>query len=319
MQLPTGFIFTVYCMSSKSWFPYIVLVFLALTWGSSFILIKRGLETFTSSEVGALRVVITWLFLLPVAIRRMRGFCAKEWFLFLVVGCVGSLAPAFLFAAAQKGIDSSLAGILNSLTPLFTLILGMIFFKLRPKWFNIAGVILGLVGAAGLVSVSGSGNFTFNIGYALLIVLAAIFYAINVNVIKAFLQDIHPVTITSMAFFTIGPLTAVYLFGFTPFIQTMSKSPDALSGLGYISILAIVGTGIALMLFNRIIQMTSAVFASSVTYFIPVIALLWGIADGESFKPGFVFFVALVIVGVLLVNTSALRLRKKISVLQKGK
>lgn len=319
MQLPTGFIFTVYRMSSKSWFPYIVLVFLALTWGSSFILIKRGLETFTSSEVGALRVVITWLFLLPVAIRRMRGFCAKEWFLFLVVGCVGSLAPAFLFAAAQKGIDSSLAGILNSLTPLFTLILGMIFFKLRPKWFNIAGVILGLVGAAGLVSVSGSGNFTFNIGYALLIVLAAIFYAINVNVIKAFLQDIHPVTITSMAFFTIGPLTAVYLFGFTPFIQTMSKSPDALSGLGYISILAIVGTGIALMLFNRIIQMTSAVFASSVTYFIPVIALLWGIADGESFKPGFVFFVALVIVGVLLVNTSALRLRKKISVLQKGK
>lgn len=319
MQLPTGFIFTVYCMSSKSWFPYIVLVFLALTWGSSFILIKRGLETFTSSEVGALRVVITWLFLLPVAIRRMRGFCAKEWFLFLVVGCVGSLAPAFLFAAAQKGIDSSLAGILNSLTPLFTLILGMIFFKLRPKWFNIAGVILGLVGAAGLVSVSGSGNFTFNIGYALLIVLAAIFYAINVNVIKAFLQDIHPVTITSMAFFTIGPLTAVYLFGFTPFIQTMSKSPDALSGLGYISILAVVGTGIALMLFNRIIQMTSAVFASSVTYFIPVIALLWGIADGESFKPGFVFFVALVIVGVLLVNTSALRLRKKISVLQKGK
>lgn len=306
-------------MSSKSWFPYIVLVFLALTWGSSFILIKRGLETFTSSEVGALRVVITWLFLLPVAIRRMRGFCAREWFLFLVVGCVGSLAPAFLFAAAQKGIDSSLAGILNSLTPLFTLILGMIFFKLRPKWFNIAGVILGLVGAAGLVSVSGSGNFTFNIGYALLIVLAAIFYAINVNVIKAFLQDIHPVTITSMAFFTIGPLTAVYLFGFTPFIQTMSKSPDALPGLGYISILAIVGTGIALMLFNRIIQMTSAVFASSVTYFIPVIALLWGIADGESFKPGFVFFVALVIVGVLLVNTSALRLRKKISVLQKEK
>ncbi|HLO90598.1 MAG TPA: DMT family transporter [Lentimicrobium sp.] len=304
-------------MINKSWFPYLVLFFLALTWGSSFILIKRGLETFTSSEVGALRVVITWLFLLPVAIKRMRGFCSKEWLLFLIVGCVGSLAPAFLFAAAQKGIDSSLAGILNSLTPLFTLILGIMFFRLKPRWFNIAGVILGLIGAAGLVSVSGSGNFTFNIGYAMLIVIAAIFYAINVNVIKAFLQDVNPITITSMAFFTIGPGTAVYLFFFTPFVRTLGEQPQALSGLGYISILAIVGTGIALMLFNRVIQMTSAVFASSVTYFIPIIALLWGIADGETFKPGFVFFVALVIVGVLLVNTTTLGLKKKITVLGK--
>lgn len=304
-------------MTSKPWFPYLVLVFLALTWGSSFILIKRGLETFTSNEVGALRVVITWLFLLPIAIKRMKGFSRNHWVLFAVVGCVGSLAPAFLFAAAQKGIDSSLAGILNSLTPLFTLLAGMIFFHLKPKWFNIAGVILGLIGAAGLVSVSGSGSFNFNISYAILIVIAAIFYAVNVNVIKAFLQDVHPVTITSMAFFTIGPATAIYLLFFTPFVHSMSEHPNALPGLGYISILAIVGTGIALMLFNRVIQMTSAVFASSVTYFIPIIALLWGIADGETFKPGFVFFVALVIIGVLLVNTTKLGLKKKIAIIEK--
>jgi drug/metabolite transporter (DMT)-like permease len=293
-------------MSSKSWFPYLILFFLALTWGSSFILIKRGLEVFRSNEVGALRVVITWLFLLPFALKRMKAFSKKHWLLFAIVGVVGSLAPAFLFAAAQKGIDSSLAGILNSLTPLFTLVAGIAFFKLKPKWFNIAGVLLGLIGAAGLVSVSGSGNFNFNIGYALLIVIASIFYAINVNVIKAFLHDIHPITITSMAFFTIGPATAVYLFTFTPFIHTMSTHPHAFAGLGYISILAIVGTGIALMLFNKVIQITSAVFASSVTYFIPIIALLWGIADGETFKPGFLLFVILVIVGVLLVNTTSL-------------
>lgn len=299
-------------MSRNTWFPYAVLFFLALTWGSSFILIKRGLEVYSSNEVGALRVVITWLFLLPFAIKRMKAFKAMHWLLFGIVGIVGSLAPAFLFAAAQKGIDSSLAGILNSLTPLFTLILGMLFFKLRPKWFNIMGVILGLAGAAGLVSVSGSGNFTFNVGYAMLIVIAAIMYATNVNVIKAYLHDIHPVTITSMAFFTIGPFTAIYLLGFTPFIETMSDHPHAWSGLGYISILAIVGTGVALMLFNKVIQMTSAVFASSVTYFIPIVALLWGIADGESFKPGFVFFVILVIVGVLLVNTTTKGLKKLI-------
>lgn len=299
-------------MTSKSWFPYLVLFFLALTWGSSFILIKRGLEVFSSNEVGAMRVVITWLFLLPISLRRMKGFSVKHWSLFAIVGIVGSLAPAFLFAAAQKGIDSSLAGILNSLTPLFTLILGVIFFKLKPKWFNILGVILGLAGAAGLVSVSGSGNFTFNVGYALLIVLAAIMYAVNVNVIKAFLQSVHPVTITSLAFFTIGPATAVYLLAFTPFIENMQVNDRAFEGLGYIAILAIVGTGIALMLFNRVIQMTSAVFASSVTYFIPIIALMWGIADGETFKPGFVLFVVLVITGVLLVNTTRIDFKKSI-------
>jgi drug/metabolite transporter (DMT)-like permease len=306
-------------MTSKSWFPYLVLAFLALTWGSSFILIKRGLQTYSSNEVGALRVVITWLFLLPMALNRMKNFSRKHWTLFAVVGCVGSLAPAFLFAAAQKVIDSSLAGILNSLTPLFTLITGMIFFNLRPKWFNITGVLLGLIGAAGLVSVSGSGNFSFNINYAILVVIASIFYAINVNVIKAYLQDVHPITITSMAFFTIGPITAIYLFFFTPFTHSLTNQPHALEGLGYIAILAIFGTGIALMLFNRVIQMTSAIFASSVTYFIPIIALLWGIADGETFKPGFIIFVALVIVGVLLVNTTTLGLKKKISVIEKLK
>lgn len=297
-------------ITQKSWFPYAVLVMLALTWGSSFILIKRGLESFSSNEVGALRVVITWLFLLPFAAKRIKGFNGKQWFLFSVVGVVGSLAPAFLFAAAQEGIDSSLAGILNSLTPLFTLIVGIVFFKFRPKWFNILGVILGLIGALGLVSVSGTGNFTFNLGYAMLIVIAVIFYALNVNVIKAFLNSVPPVTITTLAFFTIGPPTAIYLLAFTPFVHTMQVQPNALEGLGYISILAIVGTGIALMLFNRVIQMTSAIFASSVTYFIPIIALLWGIVDNEHFKPGFIFWVLLVIVGVLLVNTTRAGLMK---------
>lgn len=116
-----------------------------------------------------------------------------------------------------------------------------------------------------------------------------------------------------MAFFTIGPATAVYLFGFTPFLHSMETHPHALAGLGYVSILANVGTGIALMLFNKLIHLTSAIFASSVTYFIPIIALLWGITDGERFKPGFVFFVALVIVGVLLVNTTTVSIQKLFS------
>lgn len=290
----------------KTWFPWLILIILALVWGSSFILIKRGLESFSPGEVGALRVVITWLFLVPFAAKRLKGIPLNQWRVLLAVGMVGSLIPAFLFSAAQRGIDSSLAGILNSLTPLFTLIVSIVFFKSRPKWFNITGVIIGLAGAIGLVSVSGTGNFTVNMGYAILIIIAAICYAVNVNIVKAFLQGVDPVAITALSFFTVGPMAAIYLFGFTPFASGIENNPESWKGLGYIAILAIAGTGLALMLFNRLIQMSSAVFASSVTYFIPVIALLWGIADGEKFRPGFLLWVMLVITGVLLVNTSSL-------------
>lgn len=291
---------------SKPWLPWLILFILAITWGSSFILIKRGLEIFTAGEVGALRVVITWLFLLPFALKRVKRLNRKLIGLFVFVGIVGSLAPAFLFAAAQKGIDSSLAGILNSLTPLFTLLVGVLFFKSKPKWFNIAGVIIGLAGAMGLVSVSGTGNFTVNIGFAVLIIIAALLYAINVNTVKGFLQGIDPITITAMSFFMIGPVGAIYLIGFSPFVSTISHNSHALAGIGYLAILAIVGTGLALMLFNHLIQLTSAIFASSVTYFIPVVAVLWGIADGEKFNAGFLVWILLVISGVLLVNTKSL-------------
>jgi drug/metabolite transporter (DMT)-like permease len=291
---------------NKPWLPWLILAVLAITWGSSFILIKRGLEIFTAGEVGALRVVITWLFLLPFALKRIKILNRKLIGLFVFVGIVGSLAPAFLFAAAQKGIDSSLAGILNSLTPLFTLLVGVLFFKSKPKWFNIAGVIIGLAGAMGLVSVSGTGNFTVNIGFAVLIIIAALLYAINVNTVKGFLQGIDPITITAMSFFMIGPLGAIYLIGFSPFVSTINNNSHALAGIGYLAILAVVGTGLALMLFNHLIQLTSAIFASSVTYFIPVVAVLWGIADGEKFNAGFFIWILLVIGGVLLVNTKSL-------------
>lgn len=250
--------------------------------------------------------MITWLFLIPFALRHIRGFSSRQWSVFFAVGMIGSLIPAFLFAAAQKGIDSSLAGILNSLTPLFTLLVGIAFFKTRPKWFNIAGVFIGLAGAMGLVSVSGSGNFSFNMGFAILIIIAAVCYAINVNTVKAFLQGVEPVSITALSFFTVGPIATAYLLIFTPFVETTSQNQGAWEGLGYLAILAIVGTGLALMLFNRLIQMTSAVFASSVTYFIPVVAVIWGIADGEQFRAGFLIWICLVIAGVLLVNTRSL-------------
>lgn len=288
-------------MSNKliSW---LILVALVLTWGSSFILIKKGLLYFDPAEVGSLRVVITFLFLLPFALLRLRKLSRKDLGWLALSGIIGNFFPAFLFAAAQKGINSSTAGLLNSLTPLFTLIIGVSMFKLKTKPLSILGVFVGLAGAVGLISVSGGHSFSFNIGYASLIILATIMYAVNVNLIKSKLQHVDSITITAITFFVVGFPALVVLFGFTGFVPKISTQPAIWAGIGYISILAIVGTGLAMMAFNVLIKITGPVFASSVTYLIPVVALLWGVTDGEHFEASIVLWISLIIAGVVLVN-----------------
>ena len=283
-----------------------ILIGLALTWGSSFILIKRGLDSFSSSEVGALRISIAFLFLSPIAFARIRKITWREWRLFAFVGIIGSGFPAFLFAKAQTGIDSSLAGILNSLTPLFTMVFGLSFFSLKIKWFNIAGVMIGLIGAIGLINVSGGRGFEFNIHYASYIIIATICYAINVNIVKFKLQDTDAITITAFSFFLIGLPVLIYLLFFTGFTGKISHDPEALKGLGYISILAVVGTGLALMAFNKLVKIASPVFAASVTYLVPIVAVIWGAADSEQLATGSYAWMACILLGIFLVNKKKL-------------
>jgi drug/metabolite transporter (DMT)-like permease len=281
---------------------WIILVGLVLTWGSSFILIKRGLEVFSAVEVGALRVSITFLFLLPFAITRMKGICKQDLIWLGISGVIGSLLPAFLFAKAQTGINSSTAGLLNSLTPLFTLIVGLTMFGIKTRWINVLGVIIGLLGAAGLISQSGGNSFEFNISYASYIIVATIFYAVNVNLIKTKLKHINAITITSLTFGLVGIPALVILFFMTDFVNKISSQTGALSGLGFIAILAVVGTGIAMIAFNTLIKFTSALFASSVTYLIPIVAISWGIIDSERFEPQYFVWIFMIIGGVILVN-----------------
>jgi len=283
-----------------------ILAGLALIWGSSFILIKRGLEYFSSSEVGALRISITFLVLAPIAVARIKRLTKREWKYLTLVGLIGSFFPAFLFAKAQTGIDSSLAGILNSLTPLFTMIIGVSFFSLKTKWFNILGVLIGLTGAIGLISISGGRSFEFNFQYAIYIIIATVCYATNVNVVKFKLRDLDALTITVFSFFTIGLPVLLYLLIFTDFLRQVTTEPSAIKGLGYISILAVVGTGLALIAFNKLVKLASPVFASSVTYLIPIVAVSWGAFDGE--KMPFISFIwmAVILLGILLVNKKKL-------------
>jgi drug/metabolite transporter (DMT)-like permease len=299
---------------TRTYLPWLIYLGLVLTWGSSFILIKQGLEGFSgdSSIVGALRLVVTFIVLLPVALMRLKKLERKHWMLLLLIGIISNAAPSFLFAHAQKGIDSNTAGILNSLTTLFTLLIGLAFFRLRTRWFNIAGVISGLVGAAGLIYFSGNGDFAFNFSYAVFVLLATVCYATSVNIIKTYLEDLDAVTITAVSFLLIGIPVSIYLFLFTDFIGQLSASPQAWEGLGYISILGVVGTATALVFFNKLIKMSSALFAASVTYLIPVVAIAWGFLDGEHFEWNYILWVVLIVGGVYLVNRKRLGSKKNI-------
>ncbi len=298
-----------------------ILISLMLVWGSSFILIKRSLDYFSASEVGLLRVVITFLFLLPIAIIKLSKIDQKHRNFLILSGVIGSLIPSFMFAIAQTQISSFLAGTLNSLTPLFTLFMGLAFFNMKAKWFNILGVFIGLMGALGLIYAS-SGNlgFVINAKYSTLVLIAAICYAFNVNFIKVYLKQLDSLTITALTFFYIGIPSLIYTLIFSDIPSKIIHEDNALTGLGYISILSIFGTGIALIAFNKLIKMSSPIFASSVTYIIPIVAILWGIIDGEIFKLVYLIWFVLILIGVLLVNTSTknklfrqiTRFRKKI-------
>jgi len=286
-------------LENKAW-QWAILLFLSLIWGTSFILMKRGLESYSHSQVAAFRIFFSFVFLLPVIIRNIRVISRDNILSLAIVGIVGFAIPAFLFTKAQTRIDSSLAGMLNSLTPMFTLLVGILFYRSRTGWVNIAGLVMGLVGAVGLMW---NGNMTILKGinaFALFIVAATICYGINVNEIKFKLANLSSLEITSLAFLFTGPIAGVYLL-FTD-LTPASQTPDYLLNLAYIAILALFSSVIAVLIFNHLIKYTTTLFAASVTYIIPLFAIMWGILDGENIRLIQFFWIAIILFGVYLVN-----------------
>lgn len=281
---------------------WLMLFALMLIWGSSFILIKRGLEVFSNLQVGALRVGLSFLFLLPLAITRIWRVKRQDLKYFFWAGFLGNGLPAFLFAKAQTGLDSLMAGILNSLTPVFTLVVGLLFFSIKTKAANITGVVVGLIGAIGLLYASSEGNPMFSPWYALMVIAATLGYAMNMNILKHFLKQYDSLTITSVAFVFIGIPSLIFLLAGTDFLSLMATEPRALKGLGYILILSLVGTSLAMIAHNWLIKRTSALFASSVTYLMPVVSILWGVWDGEKFLGIFLLWIAVILAGVYMAN-----------------
>ncbi len=279
-----------------------LLIILALIWGTSFILMKRGLVVFSADEVGALRVTAACIVLLPFAFSRLKELPKEQYWKPFVSGMMGIFIPAFLFASAQTRMESSIAGVLNSLTPIFTLIIGIILFKQKFKPLAAFGFLLSLAGTVLLIMARSGGQLGGVNYYAFLIVIACVFYGCNVNFLKFQLSGLGSMTITSLALLFIGPLAIVYLFAFTDFATKLTEVPGAWAACAYIVLLGIMSTSVATLLFTKLIKISSPIFASSVTYIIPIVAVMWGVIDGEHLYTGHYIGMATIIGGVYLSN-----------------
>ena len=277
---------------------WLLLSVLALIWGSSFILIKQGLVALNPLQVGSLRIACAGIFLLTIGFKSLPTIAHHKWKYIAVTSLFGTFIPAFLFAIAQTQISSTVSSILNSLTPLNTLVLGILLFGLKFERKQIFGVIIGLIGSSILILNGAANHPEQNYYYAILIIISSICYAINVNLIKKYLPDLSPLAI-STGNFTVMLIPALIILFSTGFINIVPIEKVQTS-MFYIAILGVVGTGIANIIFFKLIQLSSPVFATSVTYLIPVIAFFWGLLDNESLTMIQFFGAFVILAGVYL-------------------
>lgn len=281
---------------------WLLLLLLALVWGSSFILIKKSLLTFTAVEVGTLRMFIAFLGLMPFVVPVLSKIEKRKLPVLFLVGLVGSLLPALLFSLAQTQLESAITGVINSLTPVFVLLISLVFFHQKIGLINAIGIGIGFVGCSFIML--GGANFDLsgvNL-YALLVIAATVMYGTSVNLIKHFLTDIRSLHITAISLTLVSPLCLGYLLLATDFTDKISTEPSFLSGMAYIITLSLVGTSMALIIFNRLVKTASPIFASSVTYIIPIVAIGWGLLDGEVLNIYQIIGIGIVLTGVYLTN-----------------
>lgn len=277
---------------------WLFLTVLALIWGSSFILIKKGLVGLSPMQLGSLRIIFSALFLIIIGFKSITEIKQHQWKYIALTSLFGTFIPAFLFAIAQTQISSSVSSILNSLTPLNTLIIGGLAFGLSFKRTQVFGVIIGLVGTL-LLIVNGAMNHpNQNYWYTVLVLIASICYATNVNLLKKHLSDVKPLSISTGNFLVMLVPAIIVLFS-TDFL-TVVENAEVQNSMLYIIILGVVGTGIANIIFFKLIQMSSPVFATSVTYLIPVVAFFWGLLDNEMLTPIQFIGAFIILIGVYL-------------------
>tara|TARA_B100000497_G_scaffold40769_1_gene47479 strand:+ start:863 stop:1735 length:873 start_codon:yes stop_codon:yes gene_type:complete len=283
----------------KKW---LYLSLLSVVWGSSFILIKKALIGLTPLQLGALRTLFAAIFLLIVGFSFLKKIKKQQWKWITISAFLGTFIPAFLFAFAETQIDSAVASILNSTTPIVTLVLGAVLFKIVFSRNQLIGVIVGLVGSLLLIWSGADVNPNQNYWYSTLVLAASVCYALNVNILKKHLQELPPMAIAAGNFIVLL-VPAFLVLVFSGFFGLEFVNNTVLhESLGYLLILSLVGTAVAKVMFNKLVQLSTPVFASSVTYTIPVIALLWGLMDGERFSLFQAGATVFILSGVLMTN-----------------
>ncbi|OWP82575.1 DMT family transporter [Flavobacterium columnare] len=279
---------------------WLLLFLLSLIWGSSFILIKRGLVGLNPFQLGALRLVFAFIFLIFLGFKSLLKIPSYKWKYVALTSLFGNGLPVFLFAYAQTGMKSGVSGVLNSLTPLYTLLIGVLAFGLSFVRNQITGILWGLMGCLFLVYFGKETNGETHYFHALLVVIATICYALNVNLIKKYLPDVSPLSI-STGNFTIMLIPALFILFYNGYGEIITQ-PETIKSTLFILLLGMIGTGIANILYYQLIQISSPLFASSVTYFIPIVALSWGILDGENINFMQLISAGIILSGVYLAN-----------------
>jgi drug/metabolite transporter (DMT)-like permease len=277
---------------------WVYLIVLSIIWGSSFILIKKGLVGLSALQLGSLRIIFAALFLLVIGFKSVATIPKPKWKYVALTSLFGTFIPAYLFAIAETEIDSSITAILNALTPLNTLIFGALFFEISFQKKQIWGVLIGFIGSVFLVFNGALNHPGHNYYFAFLVIIATLCYAINVNLIKRYLSDLSPLSITTGNFMVLL-LPALFILIFSGFFDVVQVENVQHSVL-FILLLGVLGTGIANVLFFKLIQIATPVFATSVTYLIPIVAFFWGLLDNETLTPIQFFGAFVILVGVYL-------------------
>jgi drug/metabolite transporter (DMT)-like permease len=285
----------------KGFLNWFIFILLSIIWGSSFIMMKEGLVNLSAYQVAALRIVFAGVVLLPWALKYFSQVPKNKILTIFLSGLLGSLLPAFLFCVAEEGIDSALAGTLNSLTPVFVIITGVLFFRSKPLANKIIGIFIAFTGSLLLLFSKGHIPESQNLLYVSFVVLATICYGINVNMVYKHLHNIGSLQIAAVAL-VLNAIPAVIILAITGYFSLPLTNHAVLYSTGHAALLGIFGTAIASIIFYVLVKRAGAIFASMVTYGIPVVANGWGLIYGEEVGWKQVGCLLLILTGVYLVN-----------------
>jgi len=277
-----------------------IFIALSIIWGSSFILMKEGMHALSAYQVASIRILSAGLVLTPFALKALKQVPRNKWLLVILSGLLGNFFPAYLFCIAETEIDSSLAGILNALTPMFTILVGISFFQLKANSTKILGVIIGFVGLC-LLMLSGKEVSFNNLSYAGLVLLATLFYGINVNMVGRYMKEVGSLNIASLAFVFLIIPSSIILY-ITGYLNMALLDSSVLKATSASFVLGILGTAFASIIFYMLVKRAGTLFASMVTYGIPFIAVFWGLLDGEQITLLQVGCLGVILCGVYLVN-----------------